>query len=41
MLILQSTDTPLYEASYRGHDKIVEVLIAAGADVNLANKVSY
>ena len=28
-------------ASERGHDKVVEVLIAAGADVNLADKVSY
>ena len=40
MLILQSGGTPLYMASVRGHDKVVEVLIAAGADVNLANEVS-
>ena len=41
MLILQVGRTPLYEASWRAHDKVVEVLIAAGADVNLADKVSY
>ena len=41
MLILQWGETPLYEASQRCHDKVVEVLIAAGADVNLANEVSY
>ena len=41
MLILQLGRTPLYAASWRGHDKVVEVLIAAGADVNLADKVSY
>ena len=41
MLILQRGETPLYMASWIGHDKVVEVLIAAGADVNLANKVSY
>ena len=41
MLILQWGETPLYGASYLGHDKVVEVLIAAGADVNVAIKVSY
>ena len=41
MLILQQGETPLYEASQSGHDKVVEVLIAAGADVNLAEEVSY
>ena len=41
MLILQWRHTPLYEASRWGHDKVVEILIAAGADVNLADKVSY
>ena len=41
MLILQWGRTPLYNASQEGHDKVVEVLIAAGADVNLADKVSY
>ena len=28
-------------ASLRGHDRIVKLLIAAGADANSANKVSY
>ena len=37
MLILQSGRTPLYWTS---EVKVVEVLIAAGADVNLADKVS-
>ena len=41
MLILQLGKTPLYGASCRGHDKVVEVLIAAGAAVNVANEVSY
>ena len=41
MLILQMRETPLYGASCKGHDKVVEVLIAAGADVNVANRVSY
>ena len=40
MLILQG-GIPLYRASCKGHDKVVEVLIAAGADVNLADEVSY
>ena len=41
MLILQLVETPLYTASFLGCDKVVVVLIAAGADVNLADKVSY
>ena len=41
MLILQLGETPLLIASRAGHDKIVEILIAAGADVNLADEVSY
>ena len=41
MLILQSGETALLIASFLGHDKVVEVVIAAGADVNLADKVSY
>ena len=41
MLILQAGEKPLLIASYLGHDKVVELLIAAGADVNLADEVSY
>ena len=40
LLILQDGWTPLLVASMRGHDRIVELLIAAGADVNFADKVS-
>ena len=41
MLTLQRRKTPLYAASWIGHYKVVEVLIAAGADLDLANEVSY
>ena len=41
MLILQFGWTPLYHVSMRGYDRVVEVLIAAGADVNFADRVSY
>ena len=40
-VIVQWGETPLYRASESGHYEVVEVLITAGADVNLANKVSY
>ena len=39
-IILQYGCTPLFEASQNGHDKIVDVLKAAKADVNIVNKVS-
>ena len=32
---------PLHQASCYGNDKLVEVFIAAGADVNYADYVSY
>ena len=38
---LQSSRTPLHEASKYGNDKIVEILIKEGADVNTVDKVSY
>ena len=39
---VQSEKTPLYVASREGHNKVVEVLIKAGADVNFVIKdVSY
>ena len=41
MLILQWGETPLYIASCWGHDKVVEVVIAAGSNVNLADKLSF
>ena len=40
-VIVQWRQTPLYMASESGHYKVVEVLITAGADVNLADIVSY
>ena len=39
--ILQSGRTPLYAASERRKEKVVETLIAAGADVNTTDEVSY
>ena len=41
MLILQWGEAPFHKASLGGHNKVVEVLIAAGADVNLVDIVSY
>jgi ankyrin repeat protein len=38
-LYLQDGRTPLYCAAQKGHDKIMEMLVQAGADVNAANKV--
>ena len=32
---------PMYSASLMGHDKIVEILLQAGATVDLQNKVDY
>ena len=40
-VIVQAGRTPIYLASLCGYDKVVEVLLTAGADVNLPNKVSY
>ena len=34
-------ETPLYVASKHGHNQIVELLIAAGANVNIVSEVSY
>ena len=41
MLILQYGRTPLLGASSSGCDRVVELLIAAGADVNFVDMVSY
>ena len=40
-LILQWRKTPLYVASENGHDKVVELLITAGANVNIVYEVSH
>ena len=40
MLILQWGETPLYVASEHGHYKVVELLITAGANVNIITEVS-
>ena len=39
--ILQWGETPLHLASRHNNDKIVQVLIQSGADVNIVNIVSY
>ena len=39
--ILQWGETPLHLASWDDNDKIVQVLIQSGADVNIVNIVSY
>jgi len=38
-LYLQLGDTPLHLACSNGHEKIVEMLVTAGADVKVKNKV--
>ena len=36
----QDNTTPLYVASYNGHHDVVQTLVGAGADVNIATSVS-
>ena len=36
---LQNQNTPLYWAASEGHTEIVSILIKAGGDPNIANKV--
>ena len=38
-MCMQDGDCPLYIASQEGHDKTVEILLQAGAVVDLQNKV--
>jgi ankyrin repeat protein len=40
-LWLQYGQTPLHNAAFKGHDKVVEVLVRSGADVNAADKVRH
>lgn len=42
-IILQSGSTPLHKAvkSMSSNEQVVEMLIKAGADVNVVNKVNY
>ena len=37
----QNNTTPLYVASYDGHHVVVQTLLGAGADVNIATSVSH
>ena len=39
--ILRSGETPLHLASWHDDDKIVQVFVQSGADVNIVNIVSY
>ena len=38
--IIQDGDTALHDAARNGHTETVDCLISAGADKNIANKVS-
>ena len=40
-VIVQSGWTPLIQGSWDGCEKVVEVLLTAGADVNFGDEVSY
>ena len=38
--VLQHGDTPLHNAAYNGHSKAIDILIVAGAKVDVKNDVS-
>ena len=40
MIPIQGGNTALYAASQKGHEKMVQLLIQAGANVDLQNNVS-
>ncbi len=40
LLYVQWGETPLWKASFRGHQKCMELLIDAGANVDIFNEVS-
>ena len=39
--VLQEGDTPLHLAAYNGHNRAIDILMAAGAKVDVKNKVSW
>ena len=42
MIVYQSGETPLHKAaSKKSNEQVVEILIKAGADLNIVNEVSY
>ena len=39
--VLQDGDTPLHKAAYFGHNKAIDILMAAGAKIDVKNNVSW
>ncbi len=39
MIIIKSGETALHAAAFKGHDKVVGVLLERGADINLKDNV--
>ncbi len=38
MFLNQDLETPIYKATYKNHMEVVQVLLVAGAEVNIKNK---